>query len=116
MRSGTLRRTVCRAIAGPVVLVLLAGAAVAAPADTKRKISDAQRRLAALTEEITSAQARALAMQASMKVLAAKVGTSRRRYEAVLARVALTRRLRAEVEDRYRAIRREIDAAAANAY
>ena len=116
MRSGTLRRTVCRAIAGPVLLTLLAGAAVAAPADTKRKISDAQRRLATLAGQIASTQARVLAMQTSMKALAAQVGTSRRQYEAIRDRVALTRRLRAEVEVRYQAVRREIGAAAANAY
>jgi hypothetical protein len=116
MRSGRHGRTVCRAIAGPVALVLLAGTAVAAPADTRAKISSAKQRLAALEAQIASEQAHVQAMQASMRTLAARVAGSRRAYDAIQAEIAQTRLQRAGVEARYRAIRAEIDVAAADAY
>jgi hypothetical protein len=115
-RSGRLRRTVCRAIAGPAALVLLAGAAVAAPSDTKHEISAAQRRLAALEAQIAAEQAHVLAVQASMNSLAAKVGAGRRLYEGIQVQLRATRARRAKVEARYQAIRAAMDAAAADAY
>jgi len=116
MRSGRLRRTVCRAIAGPVVLVLLAGSAAADPADTKIEISAAKRRLAELEEQISFEQARVLTVQNSMNALAAKVGATRRLYEAIQVRLKATRVLRARVEARYLEIRTAIGNAAADAY
>jgi len=116
MRSGRLRRTVCRAIAGPVVLVLLAGSAAANPADTKVEISAAKRRLAELETRISSEQARVLAVRDSMNALAARVGATRRLYEAIQVRLKATRVQRAHVEARYLEIRTAIGNAAADAY
>src|SRR6266568_4815134 len=104
MRSRRLGRTVRRAIAGPVALVLFAGAAAAAPADTKSQISDAQRRLAALEDLISSGQAKVLEVQASMRTLAAKVEASRLQYQGIRDQIARTRARRAEVQAEYRAI------------
>jgi hypothetical protein len=116
MRSGRLGRTVCRAIAGPVALVLLAGSAAAAPADTKIEIRAAKQRLAALEAQISSEQARVLAVRDSMNALAAKVGATRRLYEAIQVRLKATRVQRSQVEARHQAIRTAIDRAAADAY
>jgi len=116
MRSGRLRRTVCRAIAGPVALVLFAGAASANPSDTRLEISSAQRRLAGLEAQITAEQDRVLAVQVSMNTLAAKVGAARRLYEGILTQLRVTRSQRTQVEARYRVIRTAIDDAAADAY
>jgi hypothetical protein len=116
MRRGKLRRTLLHAIAGPLALVLLAGTAAAAPSDTKLEISDAQRHLAALEAQISAAQAHVLAVQASMNTLAAKVGTSRRLYEGIQARLKATGIQRAQVQARYQAIRTAIGNAAADAY
>jgi hypothetical protein len=116
MRSGKPGRTICRAIAGPIVLVLLAGTAAAAPADTKLEISAAKRRLAALEEQISSQQAHVLAVRDSMNALAARVGTTRRLYEAIQGRLKATRIERSKVEARYRAIRSAMNEAAADAY
>lgn len=116
MRSGRLGRTVCRAIAGPVAFVMLTNTAFAGIADTKSQILGAKRRLAALERQISSEQVRALAMQRSMVSLATKVGTTRRTIEAIELQIVRTRARRAEVEQRYAAIRAEIDRAAAETY
>jgi len=116
MRSGRLGRTLCRAIAGPVALVLIAGTAAATPESTKAQISAAESRLSTLETQISSEQARVLELQSSMKVMAAKIAAGRVQYQAVRDQIARTQLRRAEVEAQYQAIRREIDAAAANAY
>ena len=116
MRSGRLRPTVCRAIAVPVALALIAGPAVASPAGTRAKIRSAKAQLAALEAQIATQQASITAMQASMRTLAVQVAHARRDYDGVQAQIAQTQALHAAAEERYRAIRSQIDENAANAY
>ena len=116
MRAGPLRRTLLRAIAVPVVLVMLAGTAAAGPADTKRKIADAKARLKLLESRISAQQARVLELNTALKAHASEVGRSRRLYEALQERLVRTQVRRTETEERYRQLRDQIGLAAAQAY
>jgi peptidoglycan hydrolase CwlO-like protein len=116
VRSGTLRRTIRRAIAGPVALVLIAGSGVAARADTRSELADAKRRLGALEQRIASGHARVQAMQDAMRELAADLGESLHQEEIVQAQVANTRVRIEETNARYDALRAKLDEAAADAY
>jgi len=95
---------------------LLASAAAASPADTKEKIADAKRRLAALQSSIASQQKGIAAMQRSMRTLAGAVASHRRGYEQIRTALASTQARIADNEARYQTLRGLIDQAAADAY
>ena len=109
-------RTFVRAIAGPVVMVLLAGSAYAGPADTKTRISEAKARLKELQARIAAEQVNIGVINEQLKVSAADVAQSRRIYDAIIDRLAYIQIQKQQTEDRYQALRDEIDAAASAAY
>ncbi|MFY9586823.1 MAG: hypothetical protein WAT66_05135 [Actinomycetota bacterium] len=102
--------------AGAVAFVLLASAAAASPADTKEKIADAKRRLAALQASIASRQKDIASMQRSMRTLAGAVASHRRGYAQIRSALASTKARIVDNEARYQTLRGLIDAAAADAY
>lgn len=116
MRAATLRGSLTRAIIVPVALIVLAGTANAGPADTKTKISEAKARLKQLETRITTEQARIAVINQELKVAARDVAVSRGTYEGILDRLARIQIQRQQAQDRYRALRDEIERAAAAAY
>jgi hypothetical protein len=97
-------------------LVLFATTAYAGPADTREKISDAKARLKLLEGRISAEQIRIGVINDELKVSARDVALSRRVYDGILDRLAVIQIQRSKTEDRYRALRGEIDAAASAAY
>ncbi|MGH2783755.1 MAG: hypothetical protein ACRDJ1_00660 [Actinomycetota bacterium] len=116
MRAARSHRTIVRAFAGPIILVLLAGSAYAGPADTKTKISEAKARLKELEARISAEQAHIGIINDQLKISAADVAQSRRIYDAIVDRLARIQIQKQQTEDRYQALRAEIDAAASAAY
>lgn len=116
MRGGPLRRSLTRALAVSFTLVLVATTAYAGPTDTREKISDAKARLKLLEARISSEQVQIGIINDELKVSARDVAVSRRVYEGILDRLAIIQIQRRQTEDRYRALRDEIDAAASAAY
>ena len=116
MRGGPLRRSLTRASAAAFTLVLFATSAYAGPADTREKISDAKARLKLLEGRISTEQIRIGVINDELKVSARDVALSRRVYDGILDRLAVIQFQRRQTEDRYRALRGEIDAAASAAY
>ena len=112
MRSPKLRR----ALAALAALGLVLGTLGTASADTRSRLSAARQQLHDLEAHIASQQAEVIAMQASLRDAAAKVGESSRKVDAIQIRVLNSRRQRERIEARYADIRRQIDQLVVNAY
>lgn len=116
MSRGWLGRALVRAISSSIVLMLFAGTAVAGPAETRKKIADAKARLQELQSRIAAQEERVLALNNELKTKAAQVAVGRHALEEIQDRLARTMFLRRQTEERYQAIRGEIDRAASDAY
>ena len=116
MRGVPLRGSLTRAVAVSFALVLVATTAYAGPADTREKISDAKARLKLLEARISSEQFQIGIINEELKASARDVAASRRVYEGILDRLAIIQIQRRQTEDRYRALRNQIDDAASAAY
>ncbi len=116
MERGRPGAALVRAISASIVLMMLAGTAMAGPAETRSKIAQAKARLELLQQRIKAQEARVLALNDEVKAKAAEVAGSRRALEAIQDRLARTMFLRRQVAERYQVLRDEIDRAAADAY
>lgn len=116
MGSRKLGGALPRAIASAVTMIVLSGTAAAGPADTRTRISDAKRRLAALQAQISTEQTRVFSLTASLRTMAGEVARGRRNYQAIQDRLVRTQMRRLQAEVWYQGIRNEIDRAAAEAY
>jgi peptidoglycan hydrolase CwlO-like protein len=116
MHRGLVGRAFVRALSTAIVLMLLAGTAIAGPAETRKKIAQAKARLHELQSQIVSQEARVLELNDQLKIKAAEVAVSRHALDEIQARLVQTMLLRRQAAERYQALRDEIDRAARDAY